>query len=265
MSGAALAFAARMLATAGIVLAVTLVVGRVGPRLGGVVAGLPIVVGPGLVFLALDEPPAYVAEAALFTLVSLSATQGFMLAYGSAARRWRPLSAIGAAVAAWALCAAALSGGTPGPWGAFALFVAAALVTRWALGRLRRKPDHAPPAGGGGMLLLRAALAGVLVGAITVASEALGPRLAGLLLAYPVGMTVIAVTIHQRQGAETAIGTLHAAALGTISIAAFGLAVALLAVPLGALTALGPALIAALAVTGALIVAPSLRPGRMTP
>ncbi len=262
MSGAALAFAVRMLATAGVVLAVTLIVGRVGPRLGGVVAGLPIVVGPGLVFLALDERPAYVAEAALFTLVSLSATQGFMLAYGAAARCWGPLRAVAAAFAAWALCAAALFGVTPGPWGAFALFVAAALVARWALGQLRGGADQAPPAGGWGMLLLRAALAGVLVGAITVTSEALGPRLAGLMLAYPVGMTVIAVTIHQRQGAETAIGTLHAAALGTISIAAFGLAVAVLAMPLGALMALGPALIAALVVTGALIFAPMLIAGR---
>jgi alanine dehydrogenase len=82
------AFVFRLLATGGVVLGVTFAVGRMGPTAGGMLAGLPIVIGPGLVFLAIDETPGFVAETATFALLSLCATQSFMLAYlaGRAAR-----------------------------------------------------------------------------------------------------------------------------------------------------------------------------------
>lgn len=43
--------ATRMIATALIVIVVALAVGRLGPLIGGTLAGLPIVLGPGLYFL----------------------------------------------------------------------------------------------------------------------------------------------------------------------------------------------------------------------
>jgi hypothetical protein len=250
LTGATLvAFLVRLLATAGIVLAVTVIVGRLGPRIGGVVAGLPIVVGPGLAFIALDKPSDYLVEAAGFVLVSLIATQAFMFAYARAARSLRPAPSLSVAVAAWLAAIAILALPTLPPVAATLLFTLAAFVSAHLLRRTEADPATPPVQDGWTSLLLRAGLAGIMVGAISLGAQALGPRIAGLLLAYPVGMTVIAVTIHQRHGAPAVIGTLAAAALGTLSIGAFALAVALLTSPLGAAPALLLALGASLLVS----------------
>ncbi|MCG6122127.1 MAG: hypothetical protein MEP57_05395 [Microvirga sp.] len=255
MSLAVAAFVVRVLATAGVVLGVTALVARLGPRIGGVVAGLPIVVGPGLFFLSLDETPAYVAQAAVFTLVSLSATQSFVLGFALTARRWSANIALLCAFAAWAATALALYPVVLDAGGAFALFVGAAIVTRLVIGRLGVRDFPRPRRGGLASLLLRAGLAGLLVGATTLASARLGPHLSGILLAYPVGMTVIAYTIHQREGPETLIGTLRSVSLGTISIATFGFVTAITIEAWGATAALSAALAASLAVTAGLLVA----------
>lgn len=262
MSLAVAAFLVRVLATAGIVLGVTVLVARLGPRIGGVVAGLPIVVGPGLFFLALDEPPAYVAQAAVFTLVSLSATQSFVLGFALSARRCSPGVALLWAFGAWAATALALMPVNLDAWSAFALFVAAAVFAWLVIGRLGVREFSRPRSGGLASLLLRAGLAGLLVGATTLASARLGAHLSGILLAYPVGMTVIAYTIHQRDGPETLIGVMRAVSLGTISIASFGFVTAVTMEAWGAPASLSAALVASLAVTASFLAAARLAPRR---
>lgn len=242
------AFLLRALATAGIVIAITLAVSRLGARRGGMLAGLPIVLGPGFVVLALVEPPAYVAQAATYALLSLAATQAFMLAYAAAARTGGGVpTALAAAIAAWLICAAGFAGlDGVGVAGALAAFVLATAIARLAHRRLVLAEAPARKQDGPGALLLRGALAGLLVGAVTAASARLGPALAGLAMAYPMGMTVIAASVHRRHGAATAIATLAAVALGTASLAAFCATIALLAEPLGS----GPAVLAALLASG---------------
>jgi uncharacterized membrane protein (GlpM family) len=232
------AFVFRLLATSGVVLGITYAVGRLGPTAGGMLAGLPIVVGPGLVFLAADESPAFVAETATFALLSLCATQAFMLSYLAAARRFSVAPALLLATLAWFVSAAVLADLATGPWFALALFATAAVTSRFIGKRLRvpnltvRSRDTLTA------LILRAGLAGILVGVITGASSWLGPQYSGLLIAYPVGSTVIAASIHLRYGASKVVDTLYAIALGTISIAAFCFIVALTAERLGSVIAL---------------------------
>lgn len=241
------AFLLRALATATIVIAVTLAVSRLGSRRGGMLAGLPIVLGPGFVVLAVVEPAAYVAQAATYALLSLAATQAFMLAYAATARAGGGVAvALAAATAAWCLCAAGLARlddvGVAGALLAFALATAVALALHR---RLALAETPARGRDGPGLLLLRGALAGLLVGAVSAASSRLGPALAGLAMAYPVGMTVIAAGLHRRHGAPTAIATLAAVALGTASLAAFCATVALLAETLGAGVAVPAGLVGA--------------------
>jgi hypothetical protein len=258
---AAALFLTRMAGTAAVVLAATWAVDRAGPRVGGVVAGLPMVVGPGLAFLALTLPPADLALAATGALASLTGTQAFVLAYALAAARVAPQRALAAAMLGWAAVAVVLAlVPNPGVWAAAALFLAATVLARTALHRL------APAAGTGRaagwrVVALRAGLAGLLVGGVTLAAGALGPRLAGLLLAYPVGMTVIAVSLHQRAGAAVTVATLRGAVTGMASLAAFCLTAALAVVPLGAGWGLVAALGASAAVSGSLLMA-DLRPRR---
>jgi hypothetical protein len=253
------AFVFRLLATGGVVLGVTFAVGRMGPTAGGMLAGLPIVIGPGLVFLAIDETPGFVAETATFALLSLCATQSFMLAYLLAARRVSPAPAVSLAFIGWLVTALILANVVAGPVPALALFAASVVVARAVGKRMRIPGDPVQSRDTLTSLVLRAALAGILVGAITAASSQLGPQYSGLLIAYPVGMTVIAASVHLRYGAAKVIDTLHATALGTTSIAAFCFVVALAAERLGSPLALTLGFAASFLLTIALLV--RARPG----
>lgn len=242
------------IATGAIVIGVALAVERLGARRGGLLAGMPIVMGPGFLFLALAEPDAYVAQAATAALASLSATQVFMLAYAGAARAgFAVAGALAAAIAAWTAIAAAIAALEPGIPAALGLFAMATLLARGLGARLLVASAAAKAREGFGLLALRGVLAGALVAAVNAGSSRLGPVAAGLLVAYPVGMTVIAAAIHARAGPATAIATLHAVALGTLSLAAFAATIALAAEPIGALPAFALAAIGSVLATAALM------------
>jgi hypothetical protein len=65
---------AKMLATATIVIAASVVVEHAGPFLGAMVATLPISAGPALVFLAVEHGPAFLQVSAQTGLAVFAAT-----------------------------------------------------------------------------------------------------------------------------------------------------------------------------------------------
>lgn len=244
----------RALATAGVVIAVTLAVGRLGARRGGLLAGLPIVLGPGFAVLAITEDAGFVARAAAWSLVSLAATQAFMLAYAVVARAGAGVwLALAAAILAWAAAALVLARTDLDLLSALALYAAATALALAAHRRLATGEGPKPAPEGIVPLLLRGALAGTLVAGVTVGARELGPALAGLLLAYPVGMTVIAAGVHRRLGAGAVVATLRAVALGMASLAAFCSTIAVAAPALGGPLAVLAALGAAVAATALLM------------
>src|SRR2546429_663843 len=66
---------------------VTLGSRRWGPRIGGWLNAVPMVAGPALVFLAIEQGAAFASRAALNTLAGLIGVATFSLAYGWAALR----------------------------------------------------------------------------------------------------------------------------------------------------------------------------------
>lgn len=218
----------RMAATAAIVIVVSWAVGAFGPWVGGALAGLPMVLGPGFFFLAQQSPPAFVSEAATYALHSLSATQLFLLAYILGAGRARTLVTLGGALLAWALGAMICRLLPPWPGLGLVSFIA---VT---VGALRLTADRmrgtARTSGQVTALVLvsRGLLAGLLVAGITMAADWLGPAGAGVLLAFPVGYTVISTTVHKKFGVPTVVATLRSALTGGASLAVFCLLMALL-------------------------------------
>lgn len=60
---------------------------RWGPAIGGWIVALPLTSGPILFFLALDQGPAFAADAAVGTLLGLGAICGFSVGYLVASRR----------------------------------------------------------------------------------------------------------------------------------------------------------------------------------
>lgn len=211
----------RMVATAAIVVTVSTAVGRLGPVIGGLVAGLPIGLGPGFFFLIGTGSIEFMQQTAVHSLLALSATQIFLTGYMATARRAPPLVALALAVGIWWTAILALQA-VPATATIGALsFIFVTILARVA-GRRLLVPDTGNERQEGFLMLLARAFAGgFLVAAITVFSTTLGAGWSGILLAFPIGYALISLTIHERYGVPTVIGVVYSALFGTISLATF--------------------------------------------
>ena len=82
-----LPLAAKLIVTAAIVVAASVIAERVGALAGALVATLPVTIWPAYVFLSLDHDGGYIAQAALSGLVINAATGLFLLVYAALAQR----------------------------------------------------------------------------------------------------------------------------------------------------------------------------------
>lgn len=244
----------RVASTTCIVVALALVVERLGPAIGGALAGLPIILGPGLFFIAQDHDAAFTAATAAASVLSLCATEAFLLAYlMAAATRHRPVVALMFGTFGWFCVAYMLSPLRPGAAVALLLFAGFATVAR-LIGRrfvlatgVRRAPGDFM------LLLVRGLLAGGLVAVATLAADVIGSVWSGFILTYPIGFSVVAVTLHQRLGAATVVAMMRAGMVGIASLAAFSFTLSLAIVRVDSLPAFILALGASVALTSLLL------------
>ena len=244
----------KLLVVPGLVAVVTLAVRRWGPAVGGWLAGLPIVAGPVLVFYALEQGEAFAAQAAHATLAGLIATVAFAVTYALSSRRlpWYACMVIGWAV--FAATVVSLYMLAPGLVVSLVVLIAATIVGRRLLNRVRfAEPDLEANGHGGrvppkadppGDLPIRLGATAVLVLALTGLAAQLGPAWSGLLNAFPVLITIVAVFSHAQRGAVAVAAFLN----GYLqAIPGFALFCAVISIALGSL-GLWSALAAALAV-----------------
>lgn len=213
--------ATRMAATAFVVITVSWAVSRFGSIIGGTLAGLPIILGPGFYFLIGQATGTFVMQAAVYALLSLCATQLFLLIYIATAKKGLPYISLACAIATWLLAASLLKLFPAQPIVGILLFIATTLFCLSLSRRFTMPEESIQNKAGVGLLLARGILAGSLVAAVTSISNWLGSAGSGLLLAFPIGYTVVAVTIHQVFGPARLIATLQSALKGTISLAGF--------------------------------------------
>ncbi|APE32154.1 hypothetical protein BOX17_15070 [Halomonas aestuarii] len=220
---------AKLIATALVVVGVSISVGKLGPRLGGILAGTPIVLGPGYFFMLQERPADFIEVAALSTLHALVATLLFSLCFVATAQRMGALASLGLATLCWipaALLFTLLPGGV---WLALLLYAGVLLVAEVAKRALRLNQPVITATSGWLDLVLRGLLAGVLVSVATTLAARSGPLLSGMLVGFPVGLFTIGWTLHQRYGHDVARATVGAAQQGMLSLVAFALVTALLA------------------------------------
>ncbi len=79
-----LTLAAKMAASAGIVVTASFLVERSGPFLGAMIATLPISAGPAYVVLALEHGPGFIAQSSLASLSVNAGTILFLTLYAQA-------------------------------------------------------------------------------------------------------------------------------------------------------------------------------------
>ena len=180
-----------------------------------------MVLGPGFYFLSQQFPADYVQQAATYAVYSLSATQLFLLLIILCAPTLSPWRTLLCAVAGWAVAALLLSFMPVQPVLGLALFIAVTAFSLRVSRRLAGMKGSSKAKAGWGLLIFRGALAGLLVAIVTTSSSLLGPSLSGLIMAFPIGYTVVAVTIHQTLGAASLVATLRSALWGTGSLAGF--------------------------------------------
>jgi len=220
---------AKIVVSAGLVVAVTAVAERFGPRVGGLAASLPQLAVVSLVFFGLEQGLDFAAESAFWNIAGICATIPFVIGYlagASLARRSRLASIAAGALTATALFAiASVLIGALAPSRLVVVSLAAALCAgTWWL--FRRLPDTAPmrpvqvsPS----MLAVRAGLASVSVILFTSVAHALGPKWSGVLTGYPVNTLPVIAVLHFHYGLDVARATMKIWPIGAFGICVFNL------------------------------------------
>lgn len=245
---------ARMVATGAVVVIVALVAERSGPAIGGLIAGLPMVLGPGFFFLLRDAQARFVSDAAVYSLLSLCATQVFLCVQITVAGRLPPLVAACLAIAAWTATAILVRQLPPEPLIAIALFAIVTATARLVSSSFLRPESRSAFPRGQAIMICRAILAGALVASTTIAAGRVGARWAGLAMAFPVGYLVVSLAVRAQLGAGGLTQMLHSALLGSASLAMFCFALSIGALWLRPAAALLTASFASVAITTILLV-----------
>lgn len=192
---------------------------RWGPSVAGWLAGLPVVAGPILFFLSVEQGVLFAANAAVAALSAVLASVAFSVAYSHAAQRrpW-PLALL-FALFAWsgsALCLSALPGSTPLSLvvSIFTLIAAPRLFPR-AQVLVQARAVTLPELG------CRVLAGAALTVAVTFVAGTVGSGWSGLLAVFPVLGIVLAVFSHRTQGPAFAASLLQGMATGLYSFVAF--------------------------------------------
>ena len=217
---------------------VTLAGRRWGPAVAGWLSAFPIVAGPILLALTLEQGPSFAASAAEGTLLAVVAILVFSLAYAwaCACARYGVAGSMLLALPAYGLAVAALQ--------ALRLPLGLAFALVWCALLLAGRLFPAVPADGGGSrrkdLGWRMLAAALLVLGVTAGAAHLGARLSGFFAMFPVMSTVLVGFAHAGAGRGSAVALLRGMVAGYFGFSVFcvTLAMQLRAVGVGAAFAL---------------------------
>ena len=194
----------KIVMTATIVVAASVVVERCGPFIGALIASLPTAGGAAMIILAWEHPPAFIAQSAVGSMVANAACAVFALTYAALAQRRSLALSLGSAFLAW-LAAAFLSRLVE--WNAATATLLNAVVFPIAIvaghrfradGAVRRVTLTA------GDLAWRAGVVTLCVIVVTAASSSIGSYFSGVFAFFPVAMGSFFVILHPRIGGPAA-------------------------------------------------------------
>lgn len=218
---------------------------RFGPRIGGLIAGLPVVAGPILLVYALAHGRAFASGAAAGTLLGLISLTAFLVVYSrvGAYASW-PVTLL-AGWLTFALATAVLSTFWIPLGAALAVAAAGVLAGLVALPKPSEGESiYTPPPWD---LPLRAACAAALVLTLVAVSGWLGPQLSGLLAPFPIIATVLATFTHAQSGVDDVRRMSRGMVTGLCAFALFCFTVSVALRTLDIATSFGLATVVALA------------------
>lgn len=237
--------ALKLLIVPAFIVLITLAARRWGPQVAGVMAGFPLVAGPILFFIDLEQGHAFATVAATATVSAVTAAVAFGFAYAWASRFRAWGASLLMALATWGITAFALAQWQP----SLAIAVTMALGALWLAPRslpAMAEVDVAKPTSSG-QLCARMVAGALLVASVTTAATGLGSRWSGLLAMFPVLASVLSVFSHRSQGPAYVAHLLRGMMKGYYSFTAFCVTLALLLPEAGTAMAFMAGLIAAFA------------------
>lgn len=209
----------KLLLTPLLTLGVSLAARIWGHRVSGWLTALPIVAGPIMAVLILEQGAAFTIATAIGTLITLPALAAYIVVFACLARRWNWLVCL---LGAWAAFFAAAF-----PLSTIAVDAHRALAAAWlglGLGCLAT-PSPSTPTGPAGIprveIALRVAAAVALMLIISYGAESLGASLAGLLLSFPIGGSVVPAFTRALHGFDATAHLLRGFAIGLIPFPLF--------------------------------------------
>lgn len=194
----------KIIMTAGIVVAASVVVERSGPFVGSLIAALPTAGGAAMIILAIEHPPGFVAHSAVGSIVSNGVCAVFALSYAVLAQRQSLLVSLGGAYMVWFFAAYATRFVD---WTAASAVLLNAVVfplTIFAGTRFRVAGAVKRVTLTGADLAWRAGVVTLCVIVVTAASHSIGSFLSGLFAFFPVAMGSFFIILHSRVGGPTA-------------------------------------------------------------
>lgn len=208
---------------------VTLTGRKWGPGVAGWLSAFPIVSGPILLAITLEQGAPFAAAAAEGTLLAVIAILVFSIAYAWAATRFGMFGAMLWALGAYALAVAGLQALSMAPLPSFVLVVAA-LSAAPRMFPVIESAQAAPPSAavGAGDLPWRMLAGALLVLLVTWAASRIGARLSGFFAMFPVMSTVLVGFSHVRSGRAFAVALLRGMVFGYYAFAVFCLTLCML-------------------------------------
>lgn len=227
----------KMAVAAGFVIAATVIAERAGAFIGSLIVTLPISTGPAYVIIALDHDAAFVARAALTSVINNVPTVLYTVVFVFLAQRSGAAFSVALGLLVWLIFTILLNMADWDLIPAVALNVGCVLISYVLVRRFRDAPMPRLPLRWP-ELLLRAVIVSFLIAAVVTLSFTIGPEKTGILASFPATFTSTMFILHRRVGGPATAAVMAHSLAGLMG---FGLCMAVLylaAVPVGAPLAL---------------------------
>ncbi len=208
------------------VLGLSFVAEKISARLAGLLSGYPIGTAIILHFYGLEYGAGFAADAAIFNLCGLLASQCFAYAYYRASLRSKSVFAVSmAAIAAYLLPALTVSQVIPSRITAVTIAVIATSLFCLLFRSCKSSVVSTPKAWSFRLITVRLAFTAALVVLVTETADIIGPAWAGLFSAFPVALYPLVLLLHREYGPAPARTILMNFPYGLWSVIAYALTV----------------------------------------
>jgi hypothetical protein len=223
----------RLLATAVLIVLVARVAERAGPFVASTILTLPLFAGPSYFFLMFEVSTEFLATSVLYAFAGTGPVLAFTAGVVNVIHRAGLLAGLAVGASVWLMLALPLH------W----LVLDLSLALAWCAAGValvivfRRPVDlHARPVAGRSAwrpLLLRSMVAGIAVALVSIMATFLGPEVTGIIVSFPLTLSVSAWLVYRQYGASFAAAMLTATQRTLPTYAVFCLGLHVLAPHIG--------------------------------